>query len=300
VREIRRRKIPWVFQVQDWWMACARANLWKPEGRLCPGPGLRRCSRCIPLTGIFPAALWNPLLHAWRRRIARRAFRRADALVMGSRFIEQSLRSRGWIGRGQDARVIGYGVSVERSAGKNEAARPLRFGFIGSILPHKGVHVAVEAFRGIDPARARLEIWGARGADRAYDRALDALASSAVAFRGRFPGDRKEEILSSFDVLLVPSLGYESFGLAPREALRRGVPVIVSRRGALEEVFRPGVPPAGAFVEPDDAAALRTIVETLIADPAVLDRWRSAIPAVKSMDEHAREIDAVYESVLGR
>lgn len=303
VREIRRRRIPWVFQVQDWWMACARANLWTFDGRLCPGPGLLRCSRCLPLTGIPPASLWNPVLHAIRRLGARSAFRRANALVMGSRFVETSFRKRGWIGPRQRAHVIGYGVSVDAGHSSRRRANggePLRFGVIGSILPHKGIHVAVEAFRGVDPARARLEIWGGAGASPEYDRALEALSSPAVAFRDRFAEDRKNELLSTFDVLIVPSLGLESFGLVAREALRRGVPVIASRRGALEELFPAGSPSAGTLVEPGDPSALRERVEDLIRDPALLERWRAAIPLVKSMDAHVREIDAVYESVLGR
>jgi len=301
VREIRRRRIPWVFQLQDWWMACARANLWRPEGRLCAGPGLLRCSRCLPLTRVPPAALWNPALHAVRRRTARRAFSKADAIVMGSRFIEESFRGGGWIGPRARTHVVAYGVSVGEA--RRPAARPgppLRFGLLGSVLPHKGVHVAVEAFREISPDRARLEIWGPETASPEYVRALRARANAAVEFHGSFPEERKESVLSRFDVLVAPSLGLESYGLAAREALRRGIPVIASRRGALAELFPEGREPAGALFEPGNAAELSGWVERLVDDPAMLLRWRSAIAPVKSMDEHAREIEAIYRSVLGR
>ena len=51
----RRRGIPVVYQAQDWWAACARANLLDRERRLCSGPGLGKCSRCLPATALlFP------------------------------------------------------------------------------------------------------------------------------------------------------------------------------------------------------------------------------------------------------
>ena len=300
VRAIRRRRIPWIFQLQDWWTLCARANLWRPEGALCAGPGLLRCSRCLPLTGVPPAALWNPALHALRRAAGRRALRGAKAIVAGSQFAEESFRAFGRIGDGTRTFVVPYGVSVAEAAPRPVAGAPLRFGVIGSVLPHKGVHVAVDAFRGIAPERARLEVWGPESAAPAYVRQLRERAPAGVSFHGAFPEERKEEILSGFDALVVPSLGLESYGLAAREALRRGVPVIASRRGALTELFPEGAEPAGALFEPGDAAGLGRVIARLADEPGLLSRWRGAIGRVKGMDEHAREIEAVYDEVLGR
>ncbi|HET9795989.1 MAG TPA: glycosyltransferase [Thermoanaerobaculia bacterium] len=300
LREIRRRRIPWIFQAQDWWMTCARANLWHAEGRLCDGPGPRKCARCLPLTRIPPAALWNPLLHAIRRAAARRALSGTAALVMGSRFIERTFRAMGLGGRAP-AHVVSYGVSVgEDGSPRQPPAKPLRFGVLGSILPHKGVHVAVEAFRAIAPEDARLEIRGSEAASPGYARALRERASPAVEFRGPFPGERKESVISAFDVLVVPSVGLESYGLAAREALRRGVPVIASRRGALEELFPDGREPAGALFAAGNASELAGWVERLVADTDLLRRWQSAIPRVKGMDEHAEEIETIYAGILRR
>src|SRR5262249_31429973 len=53
------RGIPVVYQVQDWWAACARANLLDRERRPCSGPGPGKCTRCLPATGLPPAALWS-------------------------------------------------------------------------------------------------------------------------------------------------------------------------------------------------------------------------------------------------
>ena len=144
----------------------------------------------------------------------------------------------------------------------------------------------------------------------------------AVALAGRFEEARKAEIFANLDVLIVPSLGLESFGLVAREAMHHGVPVLASRRGALVEIFEgargaaraeadpgPAVEAesaaaigegdgAGALFAAGDAAALRRWVDRLVAEPELLARWVRLLPAVKGADEHAEEIEEIYRRVL--
>ena len=155
------------------------------------------------------------------------------------------------------------------------------------------------------PAEATLDVWGDPAADAEYSRRLQELAGPAVRFRGRFAEGEEASVMASLDLLLVPSLGLESFGLVAREAHAAGVPVLASRRGALPELFGPGaesVPasdggPGGALVEPDDPAAIALWVRRLAAEPALLAAWRPATPP-KTMAEHAEEIEALYAEVL--
>jgi glycosyltransferase involved in cell wall biosynthesis/GT2 family glycosyltransferase len=291
---LRRRRIPYVFQLQDWWTACARANLLDATRTLCPGPEAGRCTRCLPLTRIAPAALWNRGLYRRRYAVMRRALRDAAAVVMGSRFIHDSFRELGWLDGGE---VVPYGIEPpEPLAARPPAARPIRFATLGSVMPHKGVHVAVAAFRDVAPGDATLDVWGDERIRPDYAAELRALATPAVRFRGPFEEAQRAEVFASMDVLIAPSLGLESFGLAVREAQARGVPVVASRRGALAEAVVPGA--GGELFEAGDAVALAAIVARLAARPGTVDEWRRALPAVKLMDDHAREIDAVYARVL--
>jgi glycosyltransferase involved in cell wall biosynthesis len=173
----------------------------------------------------------------------------------------------------------------------------LRFGFIGSIMPHKGAHVAVEAIRGIDPAKARLDIWG--NPELLPDYASSLTVSSdpeLIRLRGSFDDDRKAEVFANMDVLLVPSIGLESFGIVAREAMAAGVPVIASSIGALAELEIDDR--CGALVAPGDADALRHWIERLMRQPELLVDWRESLPTVKTVAEHSAEVAAVYEEVL--
>jgi GT2 family glycosyltransferase/glycosyltransferase involved in cell wall biosynthesis len=260
----KRRGIPILFQLQDWWQPCARVNLLDAWGRLCSGPGLAKCGACRPLTRL---PLLNRPLYAYRFALMKKVLRSADAFVMGSRFIHRSYLELGYLRPEDRAFVIPYGVELTPRL-KRERGKPLRFGAIGSSLPHKGIHVARAAFDGIE--RATLTVWG----------------------DPPFPEERKPAIFAEMDVLIVPSLGLESFGLVAREAMHHGVPVLASDRGALPEMEH------GGLFDPDDPASLRGWIERLIAEPEIVDRWAAALPRVKGMDEHAEEIEAVYEQVL--
>jgi glycosyltransferase involved in cell wall biosynthesis len=300
LRVAGRRGIPYVYQLQDWWAPCARINLWPPDRQLCAGPAPGKCRRCLPLTRVAPAALWNRALYRYRARAMKRALREADAIVAGSRFIETSHRALGYLGPRVRVSVLPYGIDLAKGSPvpRTAPATPLRFGLVGSIMPHKGIHVAVEAFRGVGPERATLDVWGDDSVLPTYTVELQHLASAAVRFNGTFAEERKADIFAGLDVLVVPSLGLESFGLVVREAFARGVPVLASRGSALLEAFEDER--GGAFFEPGDAGALRRWIDRLCARPEIIATWRAGIPRVKDIEAHAAEVEAIYHEVLAR
>jgi glycosyltransferase involved in cell wall biosynthesis/GT2 family glycosyltransferase len=292
VKVAKRLRIPIVLQIQDWWFLCARVNLFHRDGYRCSGPAIDKCSRCAKLTRVPPAPFWNRLLHVLRKRDAYAALAACDAYVVGSNAIRDDYVRAGAI---PSAHVIPYGVDIVAPAEPRTPTDPraltkppIRFGYVGSIAPHKGVHIAAEAMRGLD---ATLHAWGDFTALPEY---TERLRAEGVVFEGRFREDEKQRVFASMDVLLVPSIGLESFGLAAREAMTCGVPVIASAGAALSELVGAEWVPAG------DVAALRAILRRIVDDPSIVDAWRARLPRPKRSDAHAAEIEQVYESVLKR
>jgi glycosyltransferase involved in cell wall biosynthesis len=156
--------------------------------------------------------------------------------------------------------------------------------------------VAVEAFAGIDPAEATLDLWGADSAAPDYARHVRAAAGPSVRLHAPFEEADKARLLGGLHALIVPSVGLESFGLVAREALWLGVPVIASRLGALTELMDEG---HAIGFEAGDVASLRATIDNLLADPRQL---LACVPAArpKTMEAHAAEIESLYASVLGR
>jgi GT2 family glycosyltransferase/glycosyltransferase involved in cell wall biosynthesis len=262
MRVAKRMRIPIVLQLQDWWFLCARVNRFDRDGKRCSGPAPAKCAACVTLTKL-PG---NRALHVLRRVAARSALRAADACIAGSNAIRDDYAPHVTA----PIHVIPYGVAIRASRAREPVQRPIRFGIVGSSGAHKGLHVAQEAMRGIDPADATLEVFD------------------------RFEEEEKPRVFASMDVLLMPSIGLESFGLAAREAMACGVPVIATSGGGLAEL------PDAELVPPGDALALRAAMQRLIDEPPLVDEWSKRLPVPKHIDEHASEIEQVYRLVLTR
>jgi glycosyltransferase involved in cell wall biosynthesis len=216
---------------------------------------------------------------------------------MGSRFIETSFREFGLLRPDDAVHVLPYGV--DRAPTPPRPARPdepLRVGFVGSLLPHKGAHVAISAFSSIPARTACLEVWGDESASPAYSAELRALAGESVRFRGSFPEGAEAGVFAALDVLVVPSLALESYGLAPREAMAHGLYVLASRRGALNEITTD--PRCGAGFDPENPDELRQRLLALAEDRG----WQSTQSPCRTLwptfDEHAQAVEEVYEQVL--
>ena len=105
------------------------------------------------------------------------------------------------------------------------------------------------------------------------DQALRAQAD-ASGVRARFLGQRDDvpALLAAADVVVVPS-SWEGQPLIVQEALRSGTPLVASRAGGIPELTGED---GAVLVPPGDAPALSAAVLSVLADPALAARLRSA------------------------
>lgn len=190
-------------------------------------------------------------------------------------------------------RVLALGA-VHGPARPRPAGTRRRVGFIGTLAPHKGVHVLIEAFRGLPRLDATLDLFGSPTAHPSYMRSLRRAADGdpRVRLRGAFPEGEQERVLSELDLLVLPSVWWETTGLTVLEALAAGVPVIASRIGGLAEVVGEG---AGLLVPPGDSRALGDALRDVIEGR----RLSGELPPLplKTVAEGARELAALYASL---
>ncbi|GAB3052643.1 hypothetical protein GCM10027053_10870 [Intrasporangium mesophilum] len=169
--------------------------------------------------------------------------------------------SESMLGSVPGARVLpNWTGPIAATRGVRPPSEQLKVGFLGRLSLDKGVQVLAEAMSLLDrraPGRFRLVLGGApRFVDAverdAVERSLVPVAHLVERLGWVDPGD----FLSRVDVLVVPSLVKESFGLVAAEAMAARVPVVVSDAGALPEVVgdRSLVVPAG------DATSLASVL----------------------------------------
>lgn len=206
---------------------------------------------------------------------------------------------------GGDAVEIPNGVDVSRFA----AARPLpgypraggTVGFVGRFgESRKGMRVLLAALRTVVRSRPdlRLLVVG-QGDASVLRRAAGAELASRLQVLGALGEEGKAAMLASVDVLCVPALGGESFGIVLIEAMAAGTPVIASDLDAFRLVLDGGR--AGVLVPAGSPAALSAALDDLLGDPekraalAAAGRRRAAMwdwPVV------ARRVLQVYETAV--
>jgi len=171
----------------------------------------------------------------------------------------------------------------------------VRFGFVGTLVWHKGAHQFLDALALIrGPFRATL--FGDPAVSPAYTadlrRRLDGLPARLA---GPFDRTRASEIYADIDVLVVPSLWPENSPLVIHEAFMYGAAVVASRMGGIPELVTDGV--NGFLFNPTDASALAATLQRFVDDPALGSRMATRAPRVKPIDEDACEWEGRYQAV---
>ncbi len=202
--------------------------------------------------------------------------------------------------------VIPPGVPDRPTAAASVWPRPAgpavyagRFGDI------KGTNALFEIARRIvagDPAASVVIAGGlpdSQASERRYMRKWATEAGGADVSRVAFPGwltpAQLGDMFSRASLYMCPSL-FETFGLAPAEAMLHQLPVVAFRCGGVEAMIDDGV--NGVLVEPGEIDAFAAACTGLLRDPgrrAAMGRAaRSTILSRFDVDAHTRAIIGAY------
>jgi glycosyltransferase involved in cell wall biosynthesis len=144
--------------------------------------------------------------------------------------------------------------------------------YLGKLLENKGVHLLLEALRGL-AAKAVVVGFGD------YRRELERLARARVLFTGALEHRHLVDLLPLADVAVVPSIFPEAFGMVAAEAAASGVPPLVARHSGLAEI--------AAGLEREYPNGLRELASFASGDVADL---RAKLEALLSLSEADRDV----------
>lgn len=297
---IRRRDLSFVITLWDFWWVCANAQLLTNYSQtICPGPNVYlNCARCAlaraDRPNLWPAVPPLAALLAWRNHQLGQVLQTARQIIAPTPFVRDWYVEHG--APAETLTVIQPGLEVplrplRRSRSPEE---PLRLAYIGGLSWQKGVHVLIEAVAGLEG----IEVWlaGDETAHSTYVAQLRAQASPQVRFLGKLSRAEVWAILAQVDVVVIPTLWYETFSFIVSEAFAAGVPVIASRLGPLADRVRDGID--GLLVSPGDSPALRQAIRRLQEDAALLPQLQANVRPPHTLAAHVEEMEAIYQSVL--
>ena len=201
-------------------------------------------------------------------------------------------------------RVVAHGWDTSAWHNTLSACRPhggvFRFGYLGSLLQHKGVDVIIRAFRELDGAKTELWIHGFDVPGSPYSHHLHELAGGddRIHFAGPYVPSDLPVVMDQMDVLLVPSRWPETFSLVTHEAILAGLPVVASRIGAIPDAIEDGV--NGILLPAGDTRAWVGAMRRLSEGPELVRALHQdqSDREVKSMEDHASELAQVYARLV--
>jgi len=211
-------------------------------------------------------------------RVLRSQHRQASAMVDGvvgvSSFILDKLVGNGYF---QNARVRetilnarSGGLPLSHVTQPHRNYTGIRFGFIGTLAPNKGIELLLAAFTKLNLPDAELLIAGRGSSD--YESSLRTdYNHTSIKFLGYV---KPAEFFPLIDMSVVPSLWNDTLPGVVFESLGFGVPVIGSMRGGIPEMIVQGQ--NGFLFDPDRHGALENLLSMVAGKPDILDDMRKA------------------------
>lgn len=134
--------------------------------------------------------------------------------------------------------------------------------YVGSIERFKGIHILLNAIKRISKP---LELLIIGNGNPKYLKELKEISKS-INHKIHFTGfrDDVDSILNSVDVLVLPSIDFESFGIVILEAMRKSIAVICSDFGGMKEIVVNNH--TGLLYNSNDENDLRLKIQRLIND----------------------------------
>ena len=258
-------------------LACARDPLRFREGAPCPNDFLRTTQVCRACALQHQrTAIKSGRFNTWTSDYlaaeayapayvarTRAALRHVQAIVVSNQELKHHLD-----GLHENVWVIPGGVFLKDIPPPTETQSGRKVIFMPGRVddPLKGLHVLLEAVDKLDQTRDDFEVWTTH-----FDHTLTTKRVKALGWRTH------AETLALYeqaDIVVVPSVWEEPFGLVAVEAMAAAKPVCASAVGGLKGIVRDGE--TGFLFPRGDSAAVAVLLDRLLADPALRDTLGAA------------------------
>jgi glycosyltransferase involved in cell wall biosynthesis len=236
-----------LYTTHEHWLVCPMHVLWKFDREPCDAPACIQC--CV--RGRRPPQVWR-----YTGRLER-DLRHIDRFLSPSRFT----RAR-HLAAGLDLpmTVLPYFVPPPPEPAGEPWPRPY-FLFVGRLIKLKGVDTLLRVFARY--READLVIVG--GGDELEPLRTAAAGLPHVHFTGPLDQRQLAMLYREAIALIMPSIGYEVFGIVLIEAFAHGTPVLARRLGGMPEAVEDS---GGGFTFESDAD-LDAHMRALQSDPAL-------------------------------
>lgn len=241
-----------VYMAHEHWLVCPTHVLWRHGREPCTG---RECTLCV-LRRPRPLQFWRYTDYLERQ------LEHVDLFIAMSEFSRSKHHEFGFP---RPMEVLPYFLPPLEGELPGASTLPPHerpyFLFVGRLERIKGLDDVIPVFRHYEDADLLV------AGDGVHASTLKRLAAGIprVKFLGPLPTEELPRYYRHALGLIVPSIGFETFGIILIEAFRQGIPVIARRLGPFPEI----VEQAGGGMLFDSPAELVTAMHRLQSEPAL-------------------------------
>ncbi len=282
VNAVKSLNLPLVYTLHDFYLLCRRCILLHGTGQLCTDKNIRFVCRMY-------------------REFTKRIIEKADLVIAPSEFTLGMHKKYGFFKKTKTI-VLPHGIELGRDGEyQHEMDRPKKdtvdILYVGVLLKHKGADILINAFKLIKSDTIRLHLVGSGKSEQEFK--CLAGDDKRICFYGKLPHESVQPFYKKADVVVFPSLCYETRGNVVAEAFRAGVPVIASNFGGIPELVKDNY--NGFLFEPGSVENLKELLEKIIEEPQNLKTLgQNAKESIRQfeMSGYINKLIKAYQEVL--
>ncbi len=283
--------IPIVLTLTDFWLRCPRAIAVTQKGDLCESAdcGYRCRSECYGSLGDSKCID--------RFDEAKELLYCVDYVTAPSGFLANNIHEEFDI----DVHVIRHGIDYAEIKTNRRYRMPgdeIVFGYIGTVIPHKGVHIITQSLNYVDSLNVKIKIYGSCFSETRYFEELQHSVNKdpRVEFLGEYKDEEMPSIMGSIDLVIVPSMWWENSPLTVLTSLAYKVPVITINLGGAAEFIKDGI--NGFNFKIGDPKDLSNIIKRIAEKPDIINLMKDGIVRPRRVEEEAFEYEAIYRKLV--
>ena len=298
------KRYPTVLYMHGYWGTCT-------TGRKCHAfPNIQACTRtfgpaCLLMHypkrcgGLNPVSAWKMFRDEQVRNSWLADYR---AILVASTHMLSEIRRHGV--SPEKSHIVRYPLTAATDPSPIFSKIPTgKLLFVGRLTDLKGADYLIRA---IAPAESRLrqKLTLTVAGDGAELPKLQALARDQgvdATFVGWVDASRREEFMRRSDLLVVPSLWPEPFGLVGIEAGALGLPAVGYASGGITDWLLPGRTGELARADPPTAEGLADAIARALRDPEHYNRLCQGAWVLSNeykLDRHVDELEAVLQTSM--
>jgi len=250
VEVAKSKNLPIAYTLHDYWLMCPRGQFIQffPEDKndiwaCCQNQENEKCAKLCYARYFsgeseyskYDSEYWtNWIKH--RMEHSRKISELVDVFIAPAKYLYNRFHNEFGIPKNKMI-YLDYGFDLSGFGKRNRIANePFTFGYIGTHIPAKGIHILLEAFGKIK-GNANLRIWGRpRGQDTEALINISSVYGDKIEWRAEYKNQNiVEEVFNYCDAIVVPSVWIENSPLVIHEAQQARVPVITANVGGMAE-----------------------------------------------------------------